>query len=136
MALDKYNSQWVSFHIRDHLDNREISVRHCVIEDGQFHDPDNNKPMTEDDIDELVIPADGIGEICARSRRGSEGRLDLFDGDNKICELHWDNRKDEKFNVVEMLDSSDKYRVTHGGWSPEAGPLGHVYVDIWAKKKK
>lgn len=35
-----------------------------------------------------------------------------------------------------MLDGSKSYRVEHGGWSPEVGPLGHVYVDIWEMKKK
>ncbi|KAE8146045.1 aegerolysin type hemolysin [Aspergillus avenaceus] len=136
MDLNNYNSQWVNFHIRDHLQNGEISVRHTVIEGGEFHHPENRRQsMTEDDIDELVIPSDGVGEICARGRRGSEGRLDLFHGDAKICELHWDNRTGEvKHNLVEVLDSGDKYRIEHGGWSPEAGPLGHVYVDVWDKQ--
>ncbi|RAL10695.1 aegerolysin family protein [Aspergillus homomorphus CBS 101889] len=135
--MDKYNSQWVQFHIRDHLDKGEISVRHCVIEGGEFHDPNlNDKAMTEDDVDELRIPSYGVGEICARGRRGSEGRLDLFHGEDKICELHWDNRKGNWVNLVEVLDGSDKYRVEHGGWSPEAGPLGHVYVDIRAQAEQ
>lgn len=30
--MDNYNSQWVSFHIRDRLAKGEISVRHTVIE--------------------------------------------------------------------------------------------------------
>jgi hypothetical protein len=34
----------------------------------------------------MTIESDGVGEICARGRRGSEGRLDLFHGDTKICE--------------------------------------------------
>ncbi|PYI03934.1 hypothetical protein BO78DRAFT_409374 [Aspergillus sclerotiicarbonarius CBS 121057] len=130
------DDQWVSFHIRDHLDNGEISVRHTVIEGGEFHNPDDRrKSLTEEEIDEIVIPSYGIGEICARGRRGSEGRLDLFHGESKICEVHWDNREGNRVNLVEMLDSSDKYRIEHGGWSPEAGPLGHVYIDILAQKK-
>lgn len=32
--------------------------------------------------------------------------------------------------MVETLDSSSKYRVEFGGWSPREGPLGHVFVDI------
>ncbi|KAE8356317.1 aegerolysin type hemolysin [Aspergillus coremiiformis] len=134
--MDRYNSQWVWFHIRDHLQDGEVTVRHTVIEGGEFHNPDDRKKsLTEDEIDEIIIPADGIGEICASGRRGSEGRLDLFHGDSKICELHWDNREGKMMNLVEMLDSSDKYRVEHGGWSPEAGPLGHAYVDIWPQTK-
>ncbi|BAE65937.1 aegerolysin type hemolysin [Aspergillus flavus] len=135
--LNKYNSKWVEFHIRDHLKDGEISVRHTVIEDGEFQDPNNRrKSIHEDVIDEIVIPSDGIGEICAHGRRGSEGRLDLFHGNDKICELHWDDRDGRRENLVEMLDESDKYRIEHGGWSPEAnGPLGHVYVDVWAKDK-
>jgi hypothetical protein len=30
--FNNYNSQWVSFHIRDHLEDGEISVHHTVIE--------------------------------------------------------------------------------------------------------
>ena len=30
--LDNYNSQWVSFHIRDHLKDGEITVQNTVIE--------------------------------------------------------------------------------------------------------
>lgn len=31
--MNKYNSKWVEFHIRDHLKDGEISVRHTVIEE-------------------------------------------------------------------------------------------------------
>ncbi|KAJ5175315.1 Terrelysin [Penicillium canariense] len=135
--MDNYNSQWVSLHIRDHLKDGEITVQNTVIEGGEFHNPeDRRKSLTEEDIDEMKISSDGIGEISARGRRGSEGRLDLFHGDTKICELHWENRGGEYENLVEVLDESDKYRIEHGGWSPQAGPLGHVFVDISAAKKK
>ncbi|PYH92662.1 hypothetical protein BO71DRAFT_18539 [Aspergillus ellipticus CBS 707.79] len=108
-----------------------------VIHSGEFHNPeDRTKFLTEDEIDNVVIPSFGVGEIAARGRRGSEGRLDLFHGEAKICELHWDNRTGELVNIVEVLDSSDKYRIEHGGWSPEAGPLGHVYIDISEAAKK
>lgn len=30
--MDKYNSQWVSFHIRDHIKDGEILVQNTVIE--------------------------------------------------------------------------------------------------------
>lgn len=30
--LDNYHSQWVSFHIRDHLKDGEITVQNTVIE--------------------------------------------------------------------------------------------------------
>lgn len=30
--LNNYNSQWVSFHIRDHLKDGEITVQNTVIE--------------------------------------------------------------------------------------------------------
>ncbi|BCR99711.1 aegerolysin family protein [Aspergillus luchuensis] len=137
LAAGPMDDQWVSFHIRDHLDKGEISVRHTVIEGGEFHDPNNRRQsLTEDEIDEITIPSYGIGEICARGRRGSEGRLDLFHDEEKICELHWDNRQGNRVNIVEMLDSNNKYRVEHGGWSPEAGPLGHVYIDILEQQKK
>lgn len=113
-------------------------VYYLLISDsGEFEHPTNRRrSLTEDEIDEMTIPSDGVGEITARSRRGSEGRLDLFHENNKICEIHWENRGGEYVNLVELLDSNDKYRVEYGGWSPEAGPLGHVYVDISERKQK
>jgi len=151
--MDNYNSHWVSFHIRDYLQDGEVSVHHTVIEgyicprfssvipvltpsSGEFYNPeDRRKSLTEEEIDEIKISKGGIGEIGAQGRRGSEGRLDLFHDDDKICELHWENRGGEYPNLVETLDESNKYKVVHGGWSPEAGPLGHVYVDIMERKK-
>ncbi|KAJ6104282.1 hypothetical protein N7523_010602 [Penicillium sp. IBT 18751x] len=134
--FNNYNSQWVSFHIRDHLKD-EVSVHHTVIEGGEFYNPENRRmSLTEEEVDEIKISGGGVGEIGAQSRRGSEGRLDLFRGDDKICELHWENRGGEHANLVETIDENDKYRVVHGGWSPEAGPLGHVYVDITEREKK
>ena len=103
---------------------------------GEFYDVnDRRKSLTEEEIDEIVISPDGVGEIGAQSRRGSEGRLDLFHDNAKICELHWENRGGNYVNLVEVLDNSNKYRIEHGGWSSEAGPLGHVFVDIMPKKK-
>ncbi|KAJ5652338.1 hypothetical protein N7507_009764 [Penicillium longicatenatum] len=152
----RYNTQWVEFHIRDRLEDGQVTVHHTVIEEyrsfpsrnpntckfvlipssGEFYSPGNRrKSLTEEEIDEIVIPSDGIGEISAGGRRGSEGRLDLFHDDAKICELHWENRGGNHVNLVEVLDNCDKYRVECGGWSPEVGPLGHVFVDISSKKK-
>ncbi|KAJ5325237.1 hypothetical protein N7541_011955 [Penicillium brevicompactum] len=134
--FNNHNSQWVSFHIRGHLDKGDVLVQNTVIEGGEFYDVnDRRKSLTEEEIDEIVIAPNGVGEIGAQSRRGSEGRLDLFHDNAKICELHWENRGGKYVNLVETLDSSDKYRIEHGGWSAEEGPLGHVFVDILPKKK-
>lgn len=104
---------------------------------GEFWDPNGRRrrSLSEEEIDEITIPAGGIGEINASGRRGSEGRLDLFHNDGKICELHWENRGGEHVNLVETIDSSDQYRVEYDGWSSKEGPLGHVYVDITKIKK-
>lgn len=104
---------------------------------GAFHTPDDkSKALTEDDIDKLTIPSEGIGEVCARGRRGSEGWLDLYDGESKICELHWDNREKILNNQFEISESDKKYKIEYSGWSPQAGPLGHVFIDISAANNK
>ena len=113
-----------------------VLIISLIYGSGEFYDVnDRRKSLTEEEIDEIVIPSDGVGEIGAQSRRGSEGRLDLFHDNSKICELHWENRGGKYVNLVEVLDNNDKYRIEHGGWSSEAGPLGHVFVDILPKKK-
>lgn len=120
------------------MPSRSLNASKCVLIpcSGEFYSPENRRrSLSEEEIDEIVIPSDGIGEISAGGRRGSEGRLDLFHDDAKICELHWENRGGNHVNLVEVLDNCDKYRVECGGWSPEAGPLGHVFVDITTKKK-
>ncbi|KAJ5960799.1 uncharacterized protein N7479_007949 [Penicillium vulpinum] len=135
-TIDKYNTKWVQFHIRDHIKDGQILVQNTVIEGGEFADPnDRRKSLTEDEIDEIKISGDGIGEFGARSRRGSEGRLDLFHDDEKICELHWENRGGEHENLVEVLDKNNRYKINHCGWSSEPGPLGHVFIDVEEKKE-
>lgn len=62
--------------------------------------------------------------------------MDLFHGDDKICELHWDNRDKKRRNSFEVTGmDSDKYRIACSGWSPMAGPMGHVFIDVEAAKK-
>lgn len=117
-------------------DSRNLTTLLLTPGSGEFADPnDRRKSLTEEEIDEIKISPDGVGEIGASSRRGSEGRLDLFHDNDKICELHWENRGGEYANLVEVLDKSDKYTIQHGGWSSESGPLGHVFVDVMEKKK-
>ncbi|KAL4895268.1 Terrelysin [Aspergillus ambiguus] len=130
------DSQWVSIHIRDRMGKGNITIRESFLYEGQFHSPeDEKKALTEDDIDQLIIPSEGIGEVCARGRRGSEGWMDLFDGESKICELHWDNRTKKFTNEFEVIDGNKDYNIECSGWSPQAGPLGHVFVDISPAKK-
>ncbi|KAL2818098.1 Aegerolysin-domain-containing protein [Aspergillus granulosus] len=125
------DSQWISIHIRDHLEGRDINIRDSLITPGDFHSPDDpSVTLTESAIDKMVIPSDGLGEVCATGRRGSEGWLDLFDGDKKICELHWDNRSGSYVNDFEVLEGDERYKVECSGWSSAKGPLGHVFIDV------
>ena len=63
--------------------------------------------------------------------------MDLFHEENKICELHWDNRSKRFVNVFEVLEEDpEKYRVQCSGWSPKRGPLGDVFIDIEAVNKE
>ncbi|KAL4925502.1 aegerolysin family protein [Aspergillus undulatus] len=135
---DPLDSQWISIHIRDHLENHDINIRDSLVSPGDFHSPDDlTEAMTESMIDKMTIPANGLGEVCATGRRGSEGWLDLFDGDTKICELHWDNRAGVWANDFEVLDSGEDYKVECSGWSSAMGsPLGHVFVDVSKADKK
>ncbi|KAL2870097.1 aegerolysin family protein [Aspergillus lucknowensis] len=134
---DPLDSQWISIHIRDHLENRDINIRDSLVTPGDFHSPDDlNKQLTEESIDKMVIPSNGLGEVCATGRRGSEGWLDLFDGEKKICELHWDNRAEQYMNDFEVLDRDEQYKIECSGWSSVKGPLGHVFVDISEAEKK
>ncbi|KAL4969401.1 aegerolysin family protein [Aspergillus stella-maris] len=135
---DPLDSQWISIHIRDHLDGHDISIRDSLVSPGDFHSPDNyTQTLTESAIDKMTIPAHGLGEVCARGRRGSEGWLDLFDGEKKICELHWDNRVGVWANDFEVLDGDKDYVVECSGWSSSMGsPLGHVFVDVSRAQSK
>ncbi|KAL4883792.1 Aegerolysin-domain-containing protein [Aspergillus karnatakaensis] len=134
---DPLDSQWISIHIRDHLQDRDINIRDSLVSPGDFHSPDNPlESLTESSIDKMIIPSEGLGEVCATGRRGSEGWLDLWDGEKKICELHWDNRTGRFHNNFEVLDEDDGYNVEASGWSSEKGPLGHVFVDVRERKKR
>ncbi|KAL4916634.1 Aegerolysin-domain-containing protein [Aspergillus aurantiobrunneus] len=134
---DPLDSQWVSIHIRDHLEGRDINIRDSLVSPGDFHSPeDPTEALTESTIDKMTIPGGGLGEVCATGRRGSEGWLDLFDGEKKICELHWDNRLGRYWNDFEVLEPGEGYQVECSGWSSEMGPLGHVFVDVSKASKE
>ncbi|KAL5336848.1 Aegerolysin-domain-containing protein [Aspergillus crustosus] len=134
---DPLDSQWISIHIRDNMQDRDIKIRDSLVSPGDFHSPENPmESLTESTVDKMIIPAEGLGEVCATGRRGSEGWLDLFDGEKKICELHWDNRAGRYMNDFEVLEEDEGYKVECSGWSSEQGPLGHVFVDVSEKKKE
>jgi len=51
--------------------------------------------------------------------------------------LHWDNRNKKPVNRFEVSGvDSEKYKIECSGWSPQAGPMGHVFIDIEAAKAK
>lgn len=56
--------------------------------------------------------------------------MDLFHGEDKICELHWDNRDKKPVNRFEVSGVDSKYRIECSGWSPRKGSMGHVFIDI------
>ena len=154
MSTNDKRDSWVSIHIRGGLEQGEISIKDTFLYEcvslghtrdesmqltrsrGNFHSPtDQTLALTEQDIDQITIPPYGIGEVCTRGRRGSEGWMDLFHGEDKICELHWDNRDEKRRNSFEVTGMDpDKYRIACSGWSPQAGPMGHVFIDVEAAK--
>ncbi|KAB2573789.1 hypothetical protein BFW01_g1210 [Lasiodiplodia theobromae] len=135
-------AQWVILRIINRLQIKRISVKNARLDWGKFHQNGNkDEEITPAAVNAVTVGAGQTTDVssCGRSDApsGTEGTLDLYDGDTKICTLYWNCPWGAKYTDFRIQDGNwDSYTLSAGGpksnigWS---GALGEIEVEISKK---
>ncbi|CAJ0552499.1 Ff.00g005770.m01.CDS01 [Fusarium sp. VM40] len=128
-------AQWVYILIQAKLASGEISVKNVNLNWGKFFKYNNkDDEISTDEIKKIVIATNKSAGIasCGRSdaSSGTEGSLDLYDGDVKICHIYWSCPWGSKTNTFTVNDVDDNYIVQQTGANLDSGALGNVTVKV------
>ncbi|KAE8337878.1 hypothetical protein BDV24DRAFT_166865 [Aspergillus arachidicola] len=128
-------SQWVRIDIESLFKQGQITIAKAKVTDGKFHVcSDKDQELSASQINQIVIEPGTTKSVCACGRYGidvgTEGYLDLMDGDTRITTLHFDSPYQSNTNTFQAMDTSNSYLVNVGDWNPENGALGNVRVKV------
>ena len=111
-----------------------------MVSRGKFYKNGNkNDEISAGAVNGTTIPAGSTENIysCGRSdaASGTEGVIDLYEGDTKICTIYWSCPWGSKSNDFQVQNRNSKagYMVSIGDWNRDSGALGKVEVEV-AKK--
>lgn len=134
-------AQWILLNIINTLRTQNIMVDNANLEYGKFymytgHGTVDNRD-NEFSISEMEIPARKSGEIgsCGRqnSPTGTEGSIDLYYDNTKICTVRW-NCPWHGQNSVEVRHNNNAAgylcALPMQSWEPN-GPIGEVKVKVY-----
>ncbi|KAG8673810.1 hypothetical protein FPOAC2_07281 [Fusarium poae] len=127
--------QWVYIIIQSKIASGEISLKNVSLNWGKFYQWDNkDQEISTDDVQKVVIPSNKSAGVasCGRSdaSSGTEGSFDLYDGDNKICNIYWDCPWGSKTNTFTVGSVDDDYMVQATGANLDSGAIGTVTVKV------
>lgn len=105
---------------------------------GKFYEwDDKNKDTTADAVNAVTVAPGETGLVasCGKSdaASGTEGYLDLYDGDTKICTVYWSVPWGSKYNTFTIQDRNPGYLISVSDWNQSHGGIGKVELEI-AKK--
>lgn len=100
-------------------------------------DDDKDLEISATDVDKISAPPGYRCTVssCGRERAssGTEGDLDLYDGNTKICKVYWDCPWGDPNNKAEIRDhdpSTSDYVVILGPYNTSGGALGRVDITV------
>ncbi|KFY98022.1 hypothetical protein V500_01818 [Pseudogymnoascus sp. VKM F-4518 (FW-2643)] len=128
-------SQWVVIHISNSLRNGNITIKEAKVSWGKFYQEGNKEcEIAAGDVDGTVISAGSSSNIssCGRSDTlsGTEGSLDLYDGETRICTITWVCPWGAGTNDFQIIGKESGYVVSAGDWNRGSGALGQVDVEV------
>jgi hypothetical protein len=131
-------AQWVTITITPA--NVDVKLKNVAHSWGKFYktgDKDTEIPVS--DIEGTVIAQGSSFTVNACGREdaasGTEGTMDLFDGDTKIGTYTWDCPWGTKSNSSTWSSSGpqpphNKYVVQQSGANLDSGALGNVTIQV------
>lgn len=86
--------QWIQV-ILENASNKALKTSKPYLQWGKFYDyPDKDKEVSTSSVNDQSIPAKDTFQFAACGREsaasGTEGQIDVMDGDKRIFELYWD----------------------------------------------
>ncbi|RAQ53769.1 hypothetical protein AFGD_006809 [Aspergillus flavus] len=113
---------------------RTRRITYSVIEGGlgNFHvHSDKDQELS---AGQIAIEPRTNKSVCACGRYGidvgTEGYLDLMDGDTRITTLHFDSHYQSNTNTFQAMETNNFCLVDVGDWNQENGALGNVHVTV------
>lgn len=102
---------------------------------GKFYKWDNkDNEISAADVDKQVATRGHDADVasCGRSdaSSGTEGTLDLYDDDVKVCHIYWSCPWGSKTNEFQITDIDNAYVVQQTGANLDGGALGTVTVKV------
>lgn len=100
---------------------------------GKFYRyPDKDKEISASEVNKEVAGPGGDASIAACGREnassGTEGSIDIYDGDVRVCNVYWDCPWAGRNRFVPR-NKNGRYVVDHTDVSDD-GPIGEVTVKV------
>ncbi|KAH7902766.1 putative Asp-hemolysin precursor [Hygrophoropsis aurantiaca] len=139
MAPNAYK-QWVVLTITNSFSSRPLMIKNASLSWGKFHRNGNkDEELSPSEIDKIVIPPGSVQSVssCGRSdaASGTEGTIDLYDNETKVCTLYWNCPWGSPTNNFEVRDvnKAGGYIVSNGPWNVSGGALGNIAIEAAIK---
>ncbi|EFY89875.1 hypothetical protein J3459_009877 [Metarhizium acridum] len=131
-------AQWVVLDLINRMRQSDLQVKNAWARWGKFHkDGDKDTEITAEDVNKIFAPPGKrcFVSACGRehSPSGTEGDIDLFEGNTKICKVYWECPWGSPNNIMRILDydpATSNYAVVLGPWNSSGGALGKVDITI------
>ncbi|OJD26366.1 hypothetical protein ACJ73_02251 [Blastomyces percursus] len=127
-------ASWINLHLINGLEG-PLAVQNSQLLHGKFYaDDDKDEEITPDQVDEIVIPESGSGDVYSCGRQGApagtQGSFDLIDKDTqKICTITWSSPFGGGGNYISASDVDRHYRVGVPAVSAN-GPIGFADITV------
>jgi hypothetical protein len=102
---------------------------------GKFYKWDNkDDEISASEVDKQVATRRRDADVAACGRSdassGTEGTLDLYDSDDKVCHIYWNCPWGSKTNEFKGSDLDNAYVVQQTGANLDGGAIGTVTIKV------
>ncbi|KAL7911689.1 aegerolysin type hemolysin [Trichoderma velutinum] len=130
-------AQIANISVHNRMKKNSIAFKNAGLDWGKFWKGDKDHEISASEVDKIIV-APGSMEIahsCGRksTSTGVDGHMDLYDGETKICHLHWTSPYWETTNTFTVSDydsETSPYAITVQDWNHGPGALGDVNITI------
>ncbi|KHE86327.1 Aegerolysin-domain-containing protein [Neurospora crassa] len=126
----------VDMTILNQASSGDLFIRNAHLNWGKwFEYPDTGHQLSHAQVEAKSASPNGGSMVVASSGTawtptGTEGHLDIYHGDTKVCHVYWDCPWMRRSNSFEISEVDDNYAVEATGGSINKGPLGSITIEV------